>query len=344
MLCFVMSSSMPGRAPTSQPGRAYTPADESAPADHRAPGQPHRGGGAHRIGQPARPTYRPPRSEANQGPYSPPQRGDEADWFGPEFDEADRGHRRAVLISVPIAVVAIGAVAAGVTWAMWPASHARSARAESAPSSALSNQATTAPPPTPTPTPTSIPDKGAGTYTTATGTTKRIGHGGKLVRYSVRVEDGLNQNPEAFARTVDTILAAPHGWTMAGTWSFQRVSSGPQDFVVTLASPTTSAQLCAGGGMQTGGEVNCSAPTDVVINLKRWVMLTPYYQGKPDLYHALAIDHEVGHRLGFGHMDCPGKGKPAPVMMQQIFGLHGCVLNGYPYDAHGRLITGPPVP
>jgi hypothetical protein len=158
------------------------------------------------------------------------------------------------------------------------------------------------------------------------------------------VEKGLGQDATAFAHTVDTILAAPHGWTMAGRWSFQRVDSGPQDFVITLASPVTSTKLCADGDMQTGGEVNCSAEGDVVINLKRWILLTPYYQGRPDLYHALAINHEVGHRLGFGHMACPGKGSPAPVMMQQIFGLHGCVINGWPYDPHARLITGPSAP
>jgi hypothetical protein len=81
-----------------------------------------------------------------------------------------------------------------------------------------------------------------------------------------------------------------------------------------------------------------------VIDLKRWIRLTPYYRGRPDLYQALAVDHEVGHRLGFGHMACPGKGKAAPVMMQQIYGLHGCVINGWPYDSHGRFLRGPSVP
>lgn len=282
-----------------------------------------------RSSVPGRPTQRP---------SSSPQ----PDWFGPEFDRADRGHRTAILVCVPIAIVAITSVAGGLTWTLWP---------KPRPAALV----IAAPPPTPTPTgdppaasaapaPTQIPEEGAGTFSTAKGGTHRVGQGGKLVRYSVRVEKGIGQDAAAFAQAVDAIIAAPHGWTMAGTWSFQRVASGPSDFVITLASPQTSTKLCALGGMQTGGEVNCSAPGDVVINLKRWVLLTPYYQGRPDLYRALAINHEVGHRLGFGHMACPGKGKPAPVMMQQIFGLHGCVINAWPYDPHAHLITGSAVP
>jgi hypothetical protein len=93
--------------------------------------------------------------------------------------------------------------------------------------------------------------------------------------------------------------------------------------------------------LDTGGWVNCSGGHDVVINVKRWLLLSPRYQGKPGSYHALAINHEVGHRLGHGHESCPGAGRPAPVMMQQIKGLHGCVINGWPYDSHRNAITGP---
>ena len=61
-------------------------------------------------------------------------------------------------------------------------------------------------------------------------------------------------------------------------------------------------------------------------------------------------DRQVSERehaealLGEGHVGCPGRGKPAPAMMQQIKGMKGCVPNVWPYDAKGRLITGPAVP
>jgi hypothetical protein len=143
---------------------------------------------------------------------------------------------------------------------------------------------------------------------------------------------------------VDRILADRRGWTGGGRWAFRRVDSGQYDFVVRLASPGTVDRLCGAYGLTTEGKVNCSAGKQVVVNLRRWLLLTPYYRGHPDEYHALVINHEVGHRLGFGHMTCPGKGRRAPVMQQQIFGLRGCVINPWPYDRKGRFITGPSVP
>ncbi|MFI9163115.1 DUF3152 domain-containing protein [Kitasatospora aureofaciens] len=187
-----------------------------------------------------------------------------------------------------------------------------------------------------------FPERGTGTFVRADGGTGVFGHG-RLLRYAVDVEGGIGQDPGQFARQVDAILDnTTRGWAAGGLWSFQRVSTGPVDFTVHLASPHTTDTVCGRYGLDTGGWVNCSGGNDVVINVKRWLQLTPYYQGQPDLYHALAINHEVGHRLGHNHVTCPGPGMPAPVMMQQINGLHGCVINGWPYDDQGRLVTGPP--
>ncbi|WP_235206395.1 DUF3152 domain-containing protein [Actinomadura welshii] len=188
-----------------------------------------------------------------------------------------------------------------------------------------------------------VPAKGSGKFARPTSTGKVHGRG-KLMRYMVEVEGGLRQDPAAFARSVDDILADPRGWTAGGRWSFKRVSSGPYDFVVKLASPGTVDRICGAYGMTTEGKVNCSAGKQVVVNLKRWLLLTTYYRGQPEHYHALTINHEVGHRLGYGHMTCAGRGRPAPVMQQQIFGLKGCRINGWPYDRKGRFVKGPSVP
>ncbi|GAA4105935.1 DUF3152 domain-containing protein [Actinomadura miaoliensis] len=191
---------------------------------------------------------------------------------------------------------------------------------------------------------TYIPKRGTGKFSRPKGANKTVGRGGRLMRYMVEVEGGLRQDPTEFARSVDRILADPRGWTAAGRVSFRRVDSAPYDFVVRLASPGTTDKLCAAYGLDTEGKVNCAGGKEVVVNLRRWLLLTPYYKGKPDDYHALTINHEVGHRLGYDHVTCPGKGRPAPVMQQQIFGLKGCVINPWPYDRKGRYITGPSVP
>ncbi|WP_328500705.1 DUF3152 domain-containing protein [Streptomyces sp. NBC_00457] len=189
-----------------------------------------------------------------------------------------------------------------------------------------------------------IPPSGPGTFTTAAGESDTVGKGGRVLRYEVVVEDGLTQSPADVARQVEGILADPRGWTADGESAFRRVSGGTPDFVVRLATPSTVDEICGRYGLDTGGEVNCSVGKDVVVNLKRWVLATPVYADDVDAYRALIINHEVGHFLGHGHVTCPGAGKPAPAMMQQIKGLLGCTPNVWPYDTKGRLITGPAVP
>jgi hypothetical protein len=122
------------------------------------------------------------------------------------------------------------------------------------------------------------------------------------------------------------------------------VSGGSTDFVVRVATPGTVDKICGQYGLDTGGEVNCSVDKNVMVNLKRWELATPVYAKDVTSYRALIINHEVGHFLGHGHVTCPGPGKPAPAMMQQIKGMHGCVPNVWPYDGEGRYVTGPVVP
>ncbi|MFF4507900.1 DUF3152 domain-containing protein [Streptomyces sp. NPDC001401] len=188
-----------------------------------------------------------------------------------------------------------------------------------------------------------IPMTGPGTFTTAPGGGAKAGTGTAL-RYRVDVEDGIDLSAAAVAKEVERILADRRGWTADGHSAFQRVSGGSTDFVVRIATPGTVDKICGEYGLDTEGRVNCSVDRNVMVNLKRWLLATPVYAKDVTAYRALIINHEVGHFLGHGHVGCPGRGRPAPAMMQQIKGMHGCVPNVWPYDERGRYITGPARP
>ncbi|MBQ0888724.1 DUF3152 domain-containing protein [Streptomyces sp. RM72] len=167
---------------------------------------------------------------------------------------------------------------------------------------------------------------------------------GTVRRFKVRVEEGIGLSADRVAREVYGILADRRSWTADGHDSFQLVSEGSRDFVVVIASPATVDRICGAAGLKTRGEVNCDVGSRVIVNLKRWQTGSPNFHGSLADYRALIINHEVGHRIGHGHETCPGPGRPAPAMMQQIDGLHGCKSNAWPYDGKGTYLGGPKVP
>ncbi|MEV7031165.1 DUF3152 domain-containing protein [Streptomyces sp. NPDC093272] len=207
-----------------------------------------------------------------------------------------------------------------------------------------------APSPTPKPTPTkteiAVPETGSGTFVSARAAGAKVGRGAHLIRYAVQVESGLDISPDRAAEEIAGILAARRGWTHSGNNSFRLAGAGESyDLVIKIATPGTADALCwAGIHQSTHGEYNCEIPGGVVVNLKRWVKGSPTFDGPIHEYRALIINHEMGHALGLTHMTCAGPGQLAPVMMQQIKGLHGCVANAWPYDENGRYVSGPHVP
>ncbi|MEV7059981.1 DUF3152 domain-containing protein [Streptomyces microflavus] len=186
-----------------------------------------------------------------------------------------------------------------------------------------------------------VPASGPGTFTVArAGVTKS----GKGEPYRVEVEDGIGVDPDRAAEDIAAILADPRGWGHGGERTFRQVTDKSAGLVVKIGTAATTDRLCGAYGLKTRGEVNCRGGEQVMVNLKRWQLGSPQFDGPVAEYRALIINHEVGHWLGRGHETCPGKGRPAPAMMQQIDGLKGCVANAWPYDAKGRYLGGPKVP
>ena len=174
---------------------------------------------------------------------------------------------------------------------------------------------------------------GAGTVTVVDGTSAAYGSG-PLRRFVVEVEDGIGIDGAAFAAAVEATLADARSWGNGGRFSFQRVGPAEEaasqyEFKVTLISPGSMERYCPGVG--TGGYTSCRYGERAVINLARWTTAVPHYDGDVETYRHYVVNHEVGHVLGNGHVDCPGPGQVAPVMLQQTLGLDGCVKNAWPY-------------
>ncbi|MEU0882965.1 DUF3152 domain-containing protein [Lentzea sp. NPDC005914] len=171
-------------------------------------------------------------------------------------------------------------------------------------------------------------EDGVGTWRAIAGSGARLGEANaqKFRKYAVAVEDGVQpadfgNDDTAFARTVEGILSDPRSWIGTKQVSLQRVEANQNpDFIVSLTSTKTTHTLC---GKEIPFETSCWNPASkrVIINVARWVRGAMVYG--PDLsgYRTYVINHEVGHALGSGHAACPENGAPAPVMMQQTFGV-----------------------
>ncbi|MFF0427341.1 DUF3152 domain-containing protein [Streptomyces sp. NPDC004520] len=166
--------------------------------------------------------------------------------------------------------------------------------------------------------------KGSGEFEAVPGLAKAPGKG-RLIRYRVDVEKGIGLDGKLFADAVQKTLNDKRSWSGRGEMTFERISSGEPEFVITLASPGTTGEWCKKSGLDTTVDnVSCdSASTErVMINAFRWAQGSVTFGPKAMYaYRQMLINHEVGHRLGHGHVSCRTEGALAPVMQQQTKSL-----------------------
>ncbi|WP_329460720.1 DUF3152 domain-containing protein [Streptomyces sp. NBC_01497] len=79
-------------------------------------------------------------------------------------------------------------------------------------------------PPSPPSAATEVLATGRGTFSTAQASGWKVGHGTKVLRYRVEVENGIDLSLIDATDQIADILTAPQGWTRNGVSSFQLVS------------------------------------------------------------------------------------------------------------------------
>jgi hypothetical protein len=177
-----------------------------------------------------------------------------------------------------------------------------------------------------------VPASGPGTYQTAGESVRPTTSAGALIRYDVRVEDGLSIDPDKAAAAIQEILDDKRSWRGTGRWRFELVPVGQSATLhAYIVTPNTTDRLCA--PYLTRGEVSCQNGNRVVLNAKRWLLGADSYGSDVANYRRYLVNHEFGHALGKHHVDCPGPGRVAPIMLQQTKGLQGCRKNPWPQAA-----------
>lgn len=179
-----------------------------------------------------------------------------------------------------------------------------------------------------------VPARGSGRFSQAHEKRPTSATRGRLIRFDVAVERGLSIDPDQVALLIAAVLDDDRSWRGLGTGRFSLVPAGANaDVHAVVATPGTTDRLCA--PLLTRGRVSCQNGSRVVLNAERWVHGAEAYGDDTAGYRRYLVNHEFGHALGRGHVGCPGRGRPAPVMMQQTKGLQGCRPNSWPTKTGG---------
>jgi hypothetical protein len=122
---------------------------------------------------------------------------------------------------------------------------------------------------------------------------------------------------------METVLNDPRSWGVI----FKLSQDSKPDIVVKLVGKSDITRLFPSEPHLHGLSVCDSRtnPVRIYMCAENW-MCPPAASRYRDIYsyRTYLVLHEFGHALGHGHAECPGKGLPAPVMMQQTLGTGEC--------------------
>lgn len=138
----------------------------------------------------------------------------------------------------------------------------------------------------------------------------------KQIKYTAVVDPDVRYPQAKFEKELALYLKDPHGWGK----SFKRVKEG--GIAIRLSSPATINEAC-GKDLRN---LSCAelGGKHMYLNAMRWSHGASESKLELHDYRQYMVSHEMGHILGHEHVDCPGRGHPAPIMMQQTLGIGEC--------------------
>ena len=146
--------------------------------------------------------------------------------------------------------------------------------------------------------------------------------------FAIKIEPSLGIDLICIENLLYLTLNNDLGWSNVTEKSFQLTNAEDSDYVYIFASPDKTDELCA--PIETNNIYSCRKENNIVFNFFRWKDGAVDFKKDMEMYRIYLINHETGHILGWGHVDCPKEGAVAPVMMQQSKGTDGCVPYGWP--------------
>jgi hypothetical protein len=143
------------------------------------------------------------------------------------------------------------------------------------------------------------------------------------MRYTTVIDPGVTYDPRQFADEIAVYLADPDGWLSRGVTFTQVARVSDADVVIHL-TPLAKMRSIGCDPALSCAEFN---GRHIHLNAKRWLGGAPPSKLALSAYRQYMVTHEMGHILGYDHTRCPGRGVPAPVMVQQTMGIGPCKPN-----------------
>jgi hypothetical protein len=143
------------------------------------------------------------------------------------------------------------------------------------------------------------------------------------MRYTTVVDPGVDYDPGQFANEIAVYLADPDGWLSRGV-TFTHVPRASMADVVIHLTPVSKMHDVGCDSSLSCAEFN---GRNIHLNAMRWGGGASASKLPLKAYRQYMVTHEMGHILGYDHTRCPGKGVPAPVMIQQTMGIGACKPN-----------------